>query len=226
MAWQTAARTRETYLVPHQLERNIVVERIGHFAAADGCRPALLHRRGPPKAAARAALFPRLAAAIAAVEQSELAAEPLQHDLGGLALIAVFVGEFARLQLALNVNLRAFLAVLLGDLAEILVENHDIVPFGAVAPLAGRLVAPGLGRRQREGDDAVAGIQPAHFRIASEIAEEDDLVDAARHDAAPLYRRDLTRSSRLTRELPALDMRRPHNPQLVLCQLARVLIMF
>ena len=75
-------------------------------------------------------------AAAAAVQQRQFAAKALQHDFRGLALIAFLVGEFARLQLALDIDLRALLQILLRDLAEILVEDHDIMPFGAILALA------------------------------------------------------------------------------------------
>ena len=44
---------------------------------------------------------------------------------------------FARLHLALEVDLGALLAILLDDLADILVEDHDVVPLGA-SPCARR----------------------------------------------------------------------------------------
>jgi hypothetical protein len=45
---------------------------------------------------------------------------------------AALVLPFARLQLAFEVDLRPLLAILLGDLAEVFVESHDIMPFGAL----------------------------------------------------------------------------------------------
>jgi hypothetical protein len=42
---------------------------------------------------------------------------------------AALVLPFARLQLAFEVNFRALLAILLGDLAEVFVEDHDIDKF-------------------------------------------------------------------------------------------------
>jgi hypothetical protein len=68
----------------------------------------------------RGAPFATLAAD-ARVEQLQFAAEALQHHLGRVAIGAALVLPFARLQLALEVNFRALLAILLGDLAEVFV---------------------------------------------------------------------------------------------------------
>src|SRR5690349_7231172 len=70
------------------------------------------------------------AGAFAAVEQHELSAEALKHDLCGVAVVARLVGPLARLDLPFDVDLRALAQIALGDAAEILVEDHDIVPLG------------------------------------------------------------------------------------------------
>ena len=89
----------------------------------------------------------------------QFAAEALQHDLGRVSLGAGLVLLFARLQLALDIDFRALLAILLDDAADIVVEDHDIVPLGLLLALAGVLVAPGLGSGEREVDHLVAGIE-------------------------------------------------------------------
>src|SRR4051794_3544123 len=99
------------------LERNVVVQILARPTnTARGCGAALLHGRGAAElAATRAAgaglpailVVHRPAALVAAVEQRELAPEALQHHLCGLAFLAVLVGEFASLELAFQVNLRA-----------------------------------------------------------------------------------------------------------------------
>src|SRR5208283_5848266 len=99
--------------------------------------------------------------------------------------------------LALDVNLRALLAVLLDDAADVLVEHDDVVPLGALLALAGGLVAPGLGGREREVDDLVAGIGAADARILAQVADQNDLVDAASHDALPTRRRRDAHARRL-----------------------------
>jgi len=83
-------------------------------------------------------------AAAATVEHGQLAAEALQHDLRAVAVLAVLVGPLPGLKLALDIDLGALAQVLLGDLRQALVEDHHAVPLGALAPLAGIAVAPGL----------------------------------------------------------------------------------
>src|SRR6185437_4719460 len=93
-------------------------------------------------------------------------------------------GPFARLQGALDINLRALAQVFLGDRDEVLVEDHDAVPFGALAPLARGPVAPALRRREVQIGDAGAVIGRADLGVAAKIADEDHLVDAASHGSA------------------------------------------
>src|SRR5262249_43266517 len=136
------------------LERNLVVEvaaaRAWRPAAAAGCaglRRALMGRLGV------AAGF---AAGAAGVEHGEFAAEALQHDLGRVFLLAGLVGPFARLQLALDIDLGALVQILLGNVHDALVEDDHSVPLGLLAALAGVLVAPVLGGRERKVGDARA----------------------------------------------------------------------
>jgi alkylation response protein AidB-like acyl-CoA dehydrogenase len=121
----------------------------------------------------------------AAVKHGELATELLQHHLGGGSFLPRLVLELARLQRALDVDLRAFAQIVLGHLHQVVVEDHHAVPLGALLALAGVAVAPGLRRSQSEIGDSIAGIEGADFRIAPEIADQNDLVDAARHRKAP-----------------------------------------
>jgi hypothetical protein len=97
--------------------------------------------------------------------------------------MAVFIGPFACLQSAFQVNLRALLEVLLDDLAEALVEDHDAVPLGFFLALAGGLVAPAFRGGHPQIRDRAAVLGAANFRIRTEIADEDYLVDATCHDA-------------------------------------------
>src|SRR5581483_563105 len=85
---------------------------------------------------------------------------------------------------ALDVDLRALLQVLADDLRELRVEHH-VVPLGALLRLTGLLVLPVLRRRAGDGGDRAAGRQVARRRVLAEIADEDDLVDCARHDFSP-----------------------------------------
>ena len=56
------------------------------------------------------------------------------------------------------------------------------VPLGLLLALAGVLVAPGLRRGDPEIDHRIARVESANFRVAAEIADQDNLVDAACHD--------------------------------------------
>ena len=69
-------------------------------------------------------------AGAARIEHGELRIEALQHDFGRVALVAVFVRPFARLQRAFEVDLRALLEILLDDLAQTFVEDDDAMPLG------------------------------------------------------------------------------------------------
>src|SRR5262249_3439084 len=78
------------------------------------------------------------------------------------------------------------LQVLLGDLAEPFIEDHDAMPLGLFLALAAVLVAPGL----RGGDAQIRDRPPvlgtADFWILAEISNQNDLVDASRHRRSPL----------------------------------------
>ena len=121
------------------------------------------------------------AAAAAAVEHGQLAAEFLQHDFGGVFLGAGLVGPFAGLQRALDIDLAALLQEPLADIHQAVVEHHHAVPLRALAPLAAALVAPAFRGRQRQVGDPRPVLGRADLRIAAQIADQNDLVDAASH---------------------------------------------
>src|SRR5580698_5005291 len=137
---------------------------------------------------AKIAAAPTGARAAGTVEQGQLAAKTLQHHLGRVAVLAGLILPFSRLQRAFDENLRAFLKVLLGDPAQILVEDDDAVPFGFLTPLAGRLVFPRIRSRDAQIGNRPAVLGAADFRIRAEIADQDNFVDAACHDLTPLAR--------------------------------------
>src|SRR5262245_2921669 len=66
-------------------------------------------------------------AATRPVEHGELRVE-LQHHLGGVLVLARLILPFACLQRAFEINLRAFLQVLLGAPAKRLVEDDHALP--------------------------------------------------------------------------------------------------
>src|SRR5262249_43304300 len=106
-----------------RLEGDVVVE----VAAGAWPAPATTGR-----AAMRLAFVRRLAIAAriaaAGIEHGEFAAETLQHDFGRVFLLAGLVGPLPRLQLPLDIDLRSLVQVLLRNLDEPLVEDHDAVP--------------------------------------------------------------------------------------------------
>src|SRR5215470_14421481 len=171
------AHMRFTLLLPDSLavnsERNLVVQIAATLEAAAAFGRA--HQRRP---LAALTITPR-------IQHHELAAEALQHDFRRVFLGAVLVGVFARLELALEIDLRALAQILLGDLAQVLVEDHDAVPLGLFLPLARRLVTPGFGGCNGEVDHGIAGGQTPHLRVAPEIADQYDFVDAPRHCSSP-----------------------------------------
>src|SRR5205807_8145289 len=118
----------------------------------------------------RGAAGPHAGAVAGAVQHRQLTLEAGQHDLGRVAFLALLVGPFAALQLALDIDLGALLKVFLGDLGQPVVEDHDAVPLGALLALAGDAVAPVLRGRQREVGDPRAVLGRADFRVAAEIA--------------------------------------------------------
>ena len=159
------------------LERNVVVE-VGAPARGRRRPSGILAARSAVSAATRVA---------AAVEHCQFTPEALQDDLRGVAVLTLLVGPFAGLELALHIDLRSLAKKPLNDIDEAVVEDHDPVPFGAFATLTRRLVAPRLGGGEGEIGDARPVLKRTDLRITSQIADEDDLVHATRHDASPFY---------------------------------------
>src|SRR6476469_9281678 len=159
-------------------ERDFVVELLVEGAVATAAK-----RACTPEIAAGSANGLALAAggSLPAIKQGQLATKLLQHHLGRVAVLARLILPFARLQLYLEINLRALLQILLGNLRQVLVEDDDAVPFGALAPLAARLVAPALAGGHAQIHDGTAILGVPDFRIGSEVANQNDLVNRSRH---------------------------------------------
>src|SRR5512139_336700 len=156
------------------LERNVVVEVA--VESGGGARLLFAAAAAPEAAAIVGALVIVAAAARAAlVEQHELAAEALQHDLGRIAVLAVIVLPLAGLDLALEIDLRSLAQILLGDAAEILVEDHHAVPFGPLLAVA-VAVLPALRGGDAEVDHLAAAVERARLGVLPEIADQYDLV--------------------------------------------------
>src|SRR3954470_14430352 len=149
-------------------EGDIVIELV-----RDACRP-------PTPAAAeilrRSDLRPAAALARAtAAQERELAAEARHHDLGGVALLAALVGPLAGLQRALEVDRAALAQVALGDLGQVLVEDHHPMPLGPLARLARLAVLPALAGGDRQMHDLLVVLRVAHLGVAAEITHQDHL---------------------------------------------------
>src|SRR5262249_820969 len=128
-------------------------------------------RRGA-RARARAAA----AATTAATEHLHVVTD----DLGRIALVALLVLPLARAQAALDVHLRA-LAQVLGRNLRQAPEECDPVPLGALLLLPALLGAPALARGDAQVRDRGARGHGARLRVRAQIADENDLVDAAGH---------------------------------------------
>src|SRR6478735_382145 len=152
-------------------ERDVVVEvAAGRTAAA----------RAPVSAAAATAALPT-AATRRAVEHRQHAADAADRDLGRVAVVARRVLPLAGAQAAFDVDLAALAQILLGDADQPVGLEHDRVPLGALLALAGVLVLPVLGGGDAQVGDAPAVLEALHFRVLPEVADQDDLVDAACH---------------------------------------------
>src|SRR5690606_29068289 len=100
-------------------------------------------------------------------------------DLGDVALLAILAGELVVADRAFDVALRTLAQVLAGDLAELAEELHP-VPLGAFLLVAVAVLAH-AGGGQADGGHGHAGLGVLGFGIVAEVADQDHLVDAARH---------------------------------------------
>ena len=107
-----------------------------------------------------------------AAEQAKLAVERLTNNFRHIAIGATLICPLAGLQRTGDVDVRAFLDVLLNDLAEIFIEHDDAVPVGFFLGLARRLVAPLLRRSEREIGDRPAVLRAPDFGIGAEMARQ------------------------------------------------------
>src|SRR5882672_10048838 len=87
-------------------------------------------------------------------------------NLGAVAVLPLLVLPLARAQAALDVDLRALLQVLAGDLGQA-AEKGDAVPLGGFLLLAARLVLPRVGGGDADVGDRVTARQVFGFRIGA-----------------------------------------------------------
>src|SRR5690606_33109299 len=137
-------------------------------------------------AARRRAALRALAEALATTAAT--AAEHLHlvgDDLGDVALLPVLAGELVVADAALDVALRALAQVLAGDLAELAEQLHP-VPLGALLGVAVAVLAH-AGGGQADRGHRHSGLGVLDLGIVAEVADEDDLVDAARHSPVSVW---------------------------------------
>ena len=107
------------------------------------------------------------------------------EDFGRGALVAVAGGERAGLELALDEDEPAFRPLLFKALDEALLEGDAAVPLHPVDPLAGVLVAVALVGGDGEVRDPAAAPELVDLGVASEAADELDVVLAECHGGSP-----------------------------------------
>src|SRR5271169_4779029 len=161
------------------LERDVVVEVL--FAARRrrrrGCRLIIIvpWRRAAPRAAVGAAAHCARGARPAAQHLHIVG-----NDLGGKPVISLLVLPFSGAQFTFDEHLRALAQVFRGDFAQT-AEQGNAMPLGALLLRPGGLVFP----RLAGGDPDVRDRHPTRhgtgFRVSAEIADQNDLVYAARH---------------------------------------------
>ena len=91
-------------------------------------------------------------------------------------MVGLFVVPGAGLQTALDVNLAALLQIFAGNLSQSL-PQHDVVPLGAVLPLAVFVFEAFVGGQRELRHGCAAGCE-FHFGIFSQIADQNDPVQA------------------------------------------------
>ncbi len=118
-------------------------------------------------------------AALPGVEHLQI----VDDDLRDVTILTALVLPLASLQAALDVDFRALAHVLLRDLGKA-AENDQAVPLRALLLLAALLVGPGVTGGEVDVADWRAGLGEADLGILTDVADQDDLVDASGHGAS------------------------------------------
>src|SRR6266576_6600149 len=111
-----------------------------------------------------------------------------------LFLVGLLVVPGAGLQAAFDVDLVALFQVLAGDFGEARPEHH-VMPLGLLLPLS-RFVFVGLVGGECDLCDRGALRRVLHFGILSEIADQDDFVNALGHECGLLRRVTIAETGR------------------------------
>lgn len=101
------------------------------------------------------------------------------NDLSRIALYAILL-PLTGAQAAFDVYLAALLHVLADDLRQ-LAREHHVVPLRAFLAFAGTLIGPVFRRRQRQVAERIAIRKVLQLRILTDIADQDDFVNAFCH---------------------------------------------
>src|ERR1700722_3276326 len=168
------------------LERNILVRnrprtRAGRLVLRHALVEAIAATRGSRSAARAAAELAAASAFAASPEQNQVAG----HNFGlVLFLTGCLVIPGAGLQPSLDVNLAALFEILARDFSEAL-PQHDVVPLGAVLPLAS-LVLESFVRGDRQLGHRRAAGRVLNFWILSQISNQLNPVQTLScHGSAP-----------------------------------------
>src|SRR5690606_38135365 len=116
-----------------------------------------------------------------AVEHGHHPAQAADRDFGGVAVVAVLVLPLAGPKLAFDVDLAALAQIAFGHADQAFGLQHDRVPLRPFLALPGLPILPAFRGRDTQVGNAAAILEAFHFRVLAEIADQDDLVDAACH---------------------------------------------
>jgi len=85
-------------------------------------------------------------------------------------ILASLIGPFARPQRAFDKDLPALAQIFLCDVAMMLIEDHDAVPFDAFLALAAPAIGLGFIGCHAQIDDLLAVLSRADFRVSAQVS--------------------------------------------------------
>src|SRR6218665_780424 len=183
-----ASRASERNIVVHIVKARCSAGSLGCRGRRRGwcsraCRRCRLARRLLVAAAgiAAAIVMPALRAAHALAAAEHL--HGMGVDFGAELFHAALVGPFEGAQTAFHIHLRAFAQVLAGGFRQTGAKDHA-VPLGGFLHFTGLLVFPLVGGGDGDIGDLAATGEGTHFRVAAQVADDDDFVHGC-HAALP-----------------------------------------
>ena len=129
----------------------------------------------------------KITATIAGIQHGHHAAIILQNNLCRIAVIATVILPFAGLQLALNIDFRAFFQILLGDAAKSLGKQDNTMPFGLFAAFARVFITPVFAGCQTQIHHRTPVFGAPDIGVCAKISHQNDLIHASCHDSSPCY---------------------------------------